>query len=165
MVIFEGAQFSCMREIVSDEDVLGDDPRIDGTRIGVLHIYRESRQSASGLDPEYFTGSVRTVPLPKRSRATTTTSPSQTFTLHSRSSSTIRNSSGKWNTKSRMSSRVFATTDRSTPRSSPVDRLPAFETIGEEGRVSSIRSSCPSISGRRSMWSSRSSVSLSSTPS
>ncbi len=29
-----------MRAIVSDADVLGGDPRLDGTRIGVMHIYR-----------------------------------------------------------------------------------------------------------------------------
>ncbi|HET7323795.1 MAG TPA: DUF433 domain-containing protein [Halococcus sp.] len=29
-----------MRAIVTDADVLGGDPRLDGTRIGVAHIYR-----------------------------------------------------------------------------------------------------------------------------
>lgn len=29
-----------MRAIVTDEDVLGGDPRLDGTRIGVIHVYR-----------------------------------------------------------------------------------------------------------------------------
>lgn len=38
-----------MREIVSDEDVLGGAPRLDGTRIGVLHVYR---QYQNGLSPE-----------------------------------------------------------------------------------------------------------------
>lgn len=38
-----------MREIVSDEDVLGGAPRLDGTRIGVLHIYR---QYQDGVSPE-----------------------------------------------------------------------------------------------------------------
>ena len=38
-----------MREIVSDEDVLGGKPRLSGTRIGVLHIYR---QYQSGVSPE-----------------------------------------------------------------------------------------------------------------
>lgn len=28
-----------MAEIVRTEDVLGGDPRIDGTRVGVLHVY------------------------------------------------------------------------------------------------------------------------------
>lgn len=38
-----------MREIVSGEDVLGGAPRLDGTRIGVLHVYR---QYQSGVSPE-----------------------------------------------------------------------------------------------------------------
>lgn len=29
-----------MRAIVRDEAVLGGDPRLDGTRIGVMHVYR-----------------------------------------------------------------------------------------------------------------------------
>lgn len=29
-----------MRAIVSDADVLGGDPRLDGTRIGVAHVHR-----------------------------------------------------------------------------------------------------------------------------
>lgn len=29
-----------MRAIVRDEDVLGGDPRLAGTRIGVMHLYR-----------------------------------------------------------------------------------------------------------------------------
>lgn len=29
-----------MRAIVRDEEVLGGDPRLDGTRIGVMHVYR-----------------------------------------------------------------------------------------------------------------------------
>jgi len=31
-----------MRDIVSDEAVLGDTPRLNGTRIGVVHIYRQT---------------------------------------------------------------------------------------------------------------------------
>lgn len=38
-----------MKEIVSDEDVLGGSPRFEGTRIGVLHVYR---QYQDGLSPE-----------------------------------------------------------------------------------------------------------------
>lgn len=38
-----------MREIVSEEDVLGGDPRLDGTRVGVLHVYR---QYQDGTSPE-----------------------------------------------------------------------------------------------------------------
>jgi len=38
-----------MREIVSDEAVLGGAPRLDGTRIGVTHIYR---QYQGGTSPE-----------------------------------------------------------------------------------------------------------------
>jgi uncharacterized protein (DUF433 family) len=33
-----------MREVVSDEAVLGGSPRLAGTRIGVLHIYRQYQQ-------------------------------------------------------------------------------------------------------------------------
>lgn len=29
-----------MRATVTDDDVLGGDPRLDGTRIGVIHVYR-----------------------------------------------------------------------------------------------------------------------------
>ena len=39
-----------MRQIVSDEDVLGGAPRLEGTRIGVLHIYRQYRADASPED-------------------------------------------------------------------------------------------------------------------
>lgn len=38
-----------MKEIVSDGDTLGGSPRLDGTRIGVLHIYE---QYQSGDSPE-----------------------------------------------------------------------------------------------------------------
>lgn len=38
-----------MRTIVTDDDVLGGDPRLDGTRIGVIHIYRRYE---SGETPE-----------------------------------------------------------------------------------------------------------------
>jgi uncharacterized protein (DUF433 family) len=36
-----------MREIVSDESVLGGNPRLGGTRIGVLHVYRQYQQGDS----------------------------------------------------------------------------------------------------------------------
>ena len=36
-----------MKEIVSDEAVLGGIPRLDGTRIGVVHIYRQYQEGAS----------------------------------------------------------------------------------------------------------------------
>jgi len=36
-----------MREIVRDENVLGGSPRLAGTRIGVLHIYRQYQQGDS----------------------------------------------------------------------------------------------------------------------
>jgi len=38
-----------MRDIVSDDDVLGGDPRLSGTRIAVLHVYR---QYQDGVSPE-----------------------------------------------------------------------------------------------------------------
>lgn len=36
-----------MRDIVSDDDVLGGAPRLAGTRIGVLHVYRQYQDEAS----------------------------------------------------------------------------------------------------------------------
>jgi uncharacterized protein (DUF433 family) len=36
-----------MREVVADEDVLGGAPRLDGTRIGVHHVYRQYQAGAS----------------------------------------------------------------------------------------------------------------------
>lgn len=36
-----------MKEIVSDEDVLGGAPRLAGTRVGVLHVYRQYQDGAS----------------------------------------------------------------------------------------------------------------------
>jgi len=33
-----------MREIVTDEEVLGGSPRLAGTRIGVIHVYRQYQQ-------------------------------------------------------------------------------------------------------------------------
>jgi uncharacterized protein (DUF433 family) len=33
-----------MREIVSDDDVLGESPRLQGTRIGVLHVYEQYQE-------------------------------------------------------------------------------------------------------------------------
>jgi uncharacterized protein (DUF433 family) len=36
-----------MRDIVSDEDVLGGAPRLAGTRIGVLHVYRQYQDDTS----------------------------------------------------------------------------------------------------------------------
>jgi len=38
-----------MREIVTDKHVLGGSPRLAGTRIGVIHIYRQYQQ---GVTPE-----------------------------------------------------------------------------------------------------------------
>lgn len=38
-----------MNEIVTDEEVLGGDPRLEGTRIGVIHVYRQYEQ---GETPE-----------------------------------------------------------------------------------------------------------------
>lgn len=38
-----------MRSIVTDVDVLGGDPRLDGTRIGVVHVHRRYE---SGEAPE-----------------------------------------------------------------------------------------------------------------
>jgi len=38
-----------MKEIVSDEETLGGAPRLDGTRIGVLHVYE---QYQDGETPE-----------------------------------------------------------------------------------------------------------------
>ncbi|MCH7660039.1 MAG: DUF433 domain-containing protein [Euryarchaeota archaeon] len=43
-----------MKTIVTDEDVLGGDPRLDGTRIGVVHIYRRYE---SGETPEEIAAS------------------------------------------------------------------------------------------------------------
>jgi uncharacterized protein (DUF433 family) len=42
-----------VKDIVSDEDVLGNSPRLEGTRIGVLHIYR---QYENGASPEEIAG-------------------------------------------------------------------------------------------------------------
>jgi len=36
-----------MRDVVSDEDVLGGAPRLAGTRIGVLTVYRQYQDGAS----------------------------------------------------------------------------------------------------------------------
>ena len=36
-----------MRDIVSDEAILGGTPRLDGTRIGVVHVYRQYQEGAS----------------------------------------------------------------------------------------------------------------------
>ena len=36
-----------MRDIVSEEGVLGGSPRLDGTRIGVVHIYRQYQNGSS----------------------------------------------------------------------------------------------------------------------
>lgn len=43
-----------MKAIVATDDVLGGDPRLDGTRIGVLHIYRRYE---SGEIPEEIAAS------------------------------------------------------------------------------------------------------------
>jgi uncharacterized protein (DUF433 family) len=43
-----------MRSIVTSDDVLGGDPRLDGTRIGVVHIYRRYE---SGETPEEIAAS------------------------------------------------------------------------------------------------------------
>lgn len=36
-----------MKEIVSDEDVLGGAPRLAGTRVGVVHVYRQYQNGSS----------------------------------------------------------------------------------------------------------------------
>lgn len=44
-----------MRAIVTDEEVLGGDPRLDGTRIGVVHVYRryEAGESPEEIAADY----------------------------------------------------------------------------------------------------------------
>jgi len=36
-----------VKEIVSDEDVLGGAPRLAGTRVGVVHVYRQYQNGSS----------------------------------------------------------------------------------------------------------------------
>jgi uncharacterized protein (DUF433 family) len=43
-----------MKAIVTDDEVLGGDPRLDGTRIGVVHIYRRYE---TGESPEEIAAS------------------------------------------------------------------------------------------------------------
>lgn len=44
-----------MRAIVTDEEVLGGDPRLDGTRIGVVHVYRryEAGETPEAIAADY----------------------------------------------------------------------------------------------------------------
>jgi uncharacterized protein (DUF433 family) len=39
-----------MKDIVSDDDVLGGTPRLAGTRVGVVHVYRQYQNGSSPED-------------------------------------------------------------------------------------------------------------------